>query len=278
MAAISYYPGCSSHGTGIEYDASTRKVCAALGLDLQDIEDWNCCGATSAHAMDEKLSLSLGARNLGIAEKMGAEVVVTPCAACFSRLKHAANHVAEHGTPIGLPEVTSTTRVMHILDLLATEDRLDQLEKKAFTELHRLKVVTYYGCLTVRPPDVTGHKNPENPRSMDRILERMGVEVRSWPYKTKCCGTSLAMTRADVVETLCDDISAMARRAEADAIVTACPLCFVNIDTRQTSEDQVPVLYFTEVMALFMDLDGCRRTLKRHQISPVKLLKERGVL
>jgi heterodisulfide reductase subunit B len=276
--AVSFYPGCSSHSTGIEYDVSARSVCGALDIELQEIEDWNCCGATSAHALDEELSLALGARNLSIAESAGPEEVVTPCAACFSRLRYAAAHIREHGTPIGLPDVKGTARVVHLLDLLATPERLDALERKAFNELGGLSAVCYYGCLTVRPPDITRHPDPENPKSMDRLLERMGVEVRSWPYKTRCCGTSLAMTRTDIVVKLCDDIVGMARRAGADAIVTACPLCFVNIDTRQSEDEPLPVLYFTELMALYMDLDGWQRTLRRHKVSPMRLLRSKGVL
>ena len=276
---ISYFPGCSSHGTGVEYEISARKVCEALGIELREIEDWNCCGATSAHALDPELSLSLGARNLGLAEELGLDELVTPCAACFSRLRHAAKHIEEHGTPIGLPEVTGSAKVLHLLDVLATEERLEALGRKIFTELKGLRVVPYYGCLTVRPADVTGAVDPENPTSMDRLLERMGVEVRRWPYKTRCCGTSLAMTRTDVVETLVDGIVAMARRAEAEALVTACPLCFVNLDTRQSGGDEpMPVLYFTELMALYMDLDGCRKTLRRHAISPVRLLRSKGIV
>ncbi len=277
-AAVSYYPGCSGHGTGVEYDVSARKVCAALGIVLAEVEDWNCCGATSAHSLDDELALALGARNLALAEASGAAELVTPCAACYSRLRHAAVHVAEHGTPIGLAEVTGRTRVLHLLDLLATEPRIEALRAKGLTELRSLGAACYYGCLTVRPPGVTGHPDPENPTSMDRLLEAMGVDVVRWPYKTRCCGTSLAMTRTDVVETLCDDIAAMARRAGAEAIVTACPLCFVNLDTRQTGPEPVPVLYFTELMALFMDLDGCRRTLRRHAVSPVKLLRSKGIV
>lgn len=277
-AAVSYYPGCSGHGTGVEYDVSARKVCAALGIELAEVEDWNCCGATSAHSLDDALALALGARNLALAEAQGAEELVTPCAACYSRLRYASAHVAEHGTPIGLPEVKGRARVLHLLDLLATEARVEALRAKAFTELKGLKAACYYGCLTVRPPDITGHPDPENPTTMDRLLEAMGVEVVRWPYKTRCCGTSLAMTRTDIVAALCDDIAAMARRAGAEAIVTACPLCFVNLDTRQTSAEPVPVLYFTELMALFMDVDGCRRTLRRHAVSPVRLLKSKGIV
>ena len=114
---VSYFPGCSGHGTGTEYDRSARQVCQALGLELLELEDWNCCGATSAHATDAQLAVALGARNLGLAEALEPDAVVTPCAACFSRLKHAQHHLLEHGTPLGLPEVKGRVQVLHLLDL-----------------------------------------------------------------------------------------------------------------------------------------------------------------
>ncbi len=275
---VSYYPGCSGHGTGVEYDRSARQVCEALEIELRDIEDWNCCGATSAHATDAALATALCARNLGLAEEQGLDRVVTPCAACFNRLRHAQAHLREHGTPLGLPEVKGRAEVSHLLDLLAQPERLEALEARRFNELHKLKVVAYYGCLITRPPEITGATDPENPTTMDRILERMDIQVLGWPYKTRCCGTSLAMTRSDLVVDLCTELATMAARAGAEAIVTACPLCFVNLDTRQRGEPRTPIFYFTELMALFMDLDGARRTVRKHAISPVALLRSKGVM
>jgi heterodisulfide reductase subunit B len=277
VTSVSYYPGCSGHGTGVEYDASTKMVCKALGIELHEIEDWNCCGATSAHALDSDLSLALGARNLALAEASGLDQVMVPCAACFNRLRHAAVHVEEQGTPLGLPSVEGRTEVVHLLDVLATEDRLEALEARKFNELHALKVVPYYGCLITRPPEVTGAVDPENPTSMDRLLERMSVEVLRWPYKTRCCGTSLSMTRTDLVEKFSTEIVLMAQRAGAEAIVTACPLCFVNLDTRQHVPEPLPIFYITEVMALYMDADGARSLLRRHQVSPTPLLRSKGM-
>jgi heterodisulfide reductase subunit B len=275
---VSYFPGCSGHSTGREYEQSARIVCAALEIQLHEIEDWSCCGATSAHATDEELAVALGARNLCLAEAQGLAHVVTPCAACFSRLKHAQAHIEEHGSPLGLPDVTGSARVVHLLDLLADPGRLLMLERLRSTDLGALAVVPYYGCLITRPPAITGSGSPENPTSMDLILERIGVQVKRWPYKTRCCGSSLAMTRSDLVEKLCTTLVSMAVRAGAEAIVAACPLCFVNLDTRQRGERAVPIFYFTELMALSMGLDGARKTLRMHHVSPVAVLESKGVM
>lgn len=274
---VSYFPGCSGHGTGVEYDTTTRAVCKALGIELREIDDWNCCGATSAHALDNDLSMALGARNLALAEASGQEQLMVPCAACFNRLRHAAVHVEEQGTPLGLPSVQGSAEVVHLLDLFDREERIEALQARKFNDLGKLKVVPYYGCLITRPPEVTGAVDPENPTSMDRLLERMDVEVATWPYKTRCCGTSLSMTRSDLVEQLSSELVRMAQRAGAEAIVTACPLCFVNLDTRQQVAKPLPVLYITEVMALYMDLDGTRSLLKRHQVTPIPLLRSKGM-
>lgn len=268
---LAYFPGCSGHGTGLEYDLSTRRVCEALGVRLEELEDWNCCGASSAHALDAELSAALGERNLTLAEATGASQLVVPCAACYSRLKHAAVELEAEGA------ATVGTEVVHLLELLSEESLLERLAAKKFNELHRLKVAPYYGCLITRPPEVTGAEDAEDPTSMDRILRTMEIEVVSWPYKTRCCGTSLAMTRSDIVERLTAAIVEMAARAGAEAIVTACPLCFVNLDTRQRGSRPLPVFYFTELMALYLDVDGARAIPRRHQVSPVGLLRSKGV-
>ena len=276
--AVSFFPGCSAHGTGVEYAASARSVCAALGIDLLEIPDWSCCGSTSAHALDHDLGLALAARNLAIAEKAGLEELVTPCPACFARLRGAAAQIASDGPPTSSPEVRGTVRVAHLLDLIAAPPRLAALETRVGVDLGSLRVVPYYGCLAVRPPALTGCSDPENPTTMDTILGRVGADVASWPWKTRCCGSSLALTRTEIVTELTTEIVAMARRAGADIIVTACPLCFVNLDTRQSAKPRLPVMYFTELLAIAMGLEGSRRSMKRHLISPERVLADRGLL
>jgi heterodisulfide reductase subunit B len=253
-------------------------VCDALGIELREIDDWNCCGATSAHAIDEELAKALGVRNLIQAEKVGLSKIVVPCAACFNRLRHASVRLDAEGPPQGFDGFESSAEVIHLLELLSSEARLEQLEARRFNELHQLKVVCYYGCLIVRPPEVTGAKDPENPTSMDTIMARMGISVVSWPYKTRCCGSSMSMTRTETAERLCTELADMAVRAGADAIVTACPLCFVNLDTRQRRSAPLPIFYFTELMAIFMDLAGAKAMVRRHQVSPVPLLREKGIM
>lgn len=276
---VSYFPGCSCHGTGIEYDLSSRDVCAALGVELAELEDWNCCGTSSAHAVEARLSIALCARNFRLARDQGQETVVTPCAACFSRLKHAAVHIRDHGAPEGMPDLVEAPEVLHLLDVLTLPEVLEAMESwPGRRPLSGLKAVCYYGCLTVRPPGVTGAPCPENPTTMDRLLTLMGAEVLAWPSKTECCGSSLSLTRSDLVVSAVTGIAEMAARAGAEVMVTACPLCFVNVDTRQAGPRPVPVMYFTELMAFYLGLPAARRTLWRHQVSPTSALRARGVV
>lgn len=290
--AVSYYPGCSAQGTGIEYDRSARAVCKALGIDLHELEDWSCCGASSAHAVDDFLGLALPARNLAIAESAGLDLVV-PCAACFHRLRGAAHRIAESGgsVPAGVPAFEGRVSVRHLLDYLTSEPHMSTLMAAKKRSLGDLAVVPYYGCLTVRPAEVTGAADAEDPDSLDRLLRALGADVRRWPYKTRCCGAGLTLPHAAVVATLSGDILAMARRAGAEAIVVACSLCFMNLDRQRGARSRsglagraasaasakMPIFYFTELIGLALGLPGSRSWLRRHLVDPRAALAARGL-
>ena len=276
-----YFPGCSLHSTAKEYGKSTNAVCKALGIELQEIPDWNCCGATSAHSLNHELSVALPARNLGLAEKMGLDVVA-PCAACYNRMKSAEQTMRSDGAlrekinAILTHPYNGGVFVLPLVQVIADlgEEILTAAIKKP---LEGLKVACYYGCLMVRPPKVLGFDDAEDPQSLDDIIKTLGAEPVEWHYKTECCGGSLSLTRADLVEKLTFDILSRAKDAGADVVATACPLCQANLDMRQEAAAKefgkqldLPILYFTELMAIAMDLPGARNTLKSHMI-PAKL-------
>jgi heterodisulfide reductase subunit B len=228
---ISYYPGCSLHGTAREYDDSIRGVLKILDIRLQELEDWTCCGASSAHCTDEELAIELAARNLAIAEKSDQELLV-PCVACYSRFKAVEKEVREHSKKVYFP-YQGNVPIRYALDFFCDEAILEQVKKKRVKPLSGLKVVCYYGCLTVRPPKVTGIREYENPQHMDRLMKLLGAESIPWSYKTDCCGASLMITRTDIVRKLSDRLLSTAKEAEADCLVTGCPMCQANLDTRQ---------------------------------------------
>lgn len=283
MKAYSYYPGCTAHGTAVEYEETIRTVCSLLGVELHELDDWNCCGASSAHAVAPELATTLSERNLTLADRSGLPLLV-PCSACFNRLKHARAHRVEAGRPASVPG--GGVDILFMLDLAASQEHLERIRDAVTRTLEGLSVVPYYGCLSVRPPRVTDSSDHENPKEMDRVLEALGAEVLEWPYKTLCCGGSLAIGRPDLVTGLCGRIAAMARRVGADALVTACPLCFMNLDSRQPGQDRagsiyrdgpLPVFYFTELIALAIGDTAVRRHFKRHIVPTEGVLKGIGV-
>jgi len=271
---LSYFPGCSLHSTASEYDASTRGVYEALDIGLRELEDWNCCGSTSAHSINAELAMLLPRRNLEIAEKAGLDVMM-PCAACYGRSKAAEALLKESADS----SYTGRIRISHILDVLAEDEVLAKLREKVTKPLEGLRAVCYYGCLTARPPQVTGAADYENPESMDRLVELAGATALPWSYKTDCCGASLTLTRADVVVRLVDRLLTMAGEAGAECVVVACSMCHANLDARQKEaaaqfgrDYEMPIFYISELLGLAMGLPSASRWWKRHLVDPSGLL------
>jgi len=286
-----YYPGCSLHSTAKEYDWSTREVSKALGIELIEIPDWICCGATPAHISMHLLSLALPVKDLLQAKKMGSYEVATCCAACFSRLKIANQFMRDDPTHrVKVDEIVGEkyrgeVRVRHFLDILHNVFGLKNLSERVTKKIEGLTAACYYGCLLTRPPDITGFDDLEEPKTMDNVLRTIGVETVDWPYKTECCGASFSLTKTDIVLKLSGDILQMAQDAGAEVIVVACPLCQSNLDLRQPMINKkfkkkfaIPVLYFTQLMGLSLGIDPMKLGLKKHIVSPLPLLKEKGIV
>ncbi|MDD5475453.1 MAG: CoB--CoM heterodisulfide reductase iron-sulfur subunit B family protein [Syntrophales bacterium] len=279
---VSYYPGCSLHATGKEYDLSVKAVCKALDIELQEVDDWSCCGASSAHMTNFKLSVALSARNLIAAEKDPGDVMV-PCAACFNRFKSAQHHLRSDETlkkeveGIVGGQFDDTVVVRNPIDIYYNEIGVDTLREKVKKKLTGLKPVSYYGCLLLRPPGVCEFDNYENPVLMDKLMDSLGAEPLNWACKTDCCGGSLTLGKTEIVVRLVDKLMFMAREAGANCLVTACPVCFANLDTRADKSRGLPAFYFTEIMALAMGLEGPETWFKLHNVDPRPLLKSLGL-
>jgi heterodisulfide reductase subunit B len=282
---VSFFPGCSLEGTAREYGESIDAVSAFLGIKLEELPDWTCCGASAAHCINEFLSVSLPARNLLLAEKLNQDLV-TPCAACFSRLKSAEKALIKGSqqTDAATP-FRGKINVLHLLEFFSRDDLVEVIKAQVKKPLSRLKVVSYYGCLIVRPPQVTNAKDWEDPHALDNLISLMGGESIFWPYKTECCGGSLLLTNVDIVRKLIGRILDMARETEADCIVTACPLCQANLDTRQEEIGKakgvnynLPIFYFTELLGLSFSLKGPQKWFRRHLVDPRALLKAKKLI
>jgi heterodisulfide reductase subunit B len=281
---VSYYPGCSLHGMASEYDESIRSVCETLDVGLAELSDWNCCGASSAHFFDEELAVRLPARNMMIAERAGLDVLV-PCAACFQRLKAADKELKQDPAEWIDEPYQGASEIYHVNDFLEQPSLIEAIRRSVKKPLSGLSGVAYYGCLSQRPPRITDSPSPENPLSMDRLLEAIGMEVRPWSYKTDCCGASLTLTRTDVVLKLSGDLFEAAREAGAECLVTDCPMCQSNLDTREAQiekqrgrEFNLPVFYVTELIALAFGDQRSARWWKKHFVDPRPLLASKGLL
>jgi heterodisulfide reductase subunit B len=271
---IGYYPGCSLESTAREYGLSFRAVAAKVGIELIEIPDWNCCGASAAHAVDPFLAVALPARNLMIAGDMGLDVTA-PCAACFLRLMEAKKRMGEDvSLRKEIEEVLGrqyrgSTNVYHPLTVFSQREVKKKIRRAVVNRLKGLRVVCYYGCYLVRPPAITHLDDPENPTLMDELIGMTGAEVLDWSWKVDCCGGGHALLRPELVEPLVNEIVEGARKAGAHGIVTACPLCQSNLETRQKGPNSLPVFYFTELLGLAMGLNKeAEGWWKKHLITP----------
>jgi len=272
-----------------EYDRSARLVCERLGISLVEVEDWNCCGATAAHSLDHELALGLGARNLSIVHRMGRDAVTTPCAGCFSRLKTAAHELAHPGSLARSLEERLDTDfsrlpgVTHLLQLLMEARGPRGLAQPVVKPLKGLRVAAYYGCLLTRPRHVVQFDDPEQPSSMDGLLRALGAETVKWSHKAECCGGSFAASEPGIVVDLGGQVLEAACRAGAEAVAVACPMCQVNLDSRQdeirkerVDVHSLPVIYFTQLMGLAYGYPPRELGLRRLLVTPFPLLKGKG--
>lgn len=281
-AKYAYYPGCSLHSTGSEYDVSFRAVCKKLGIAIEEIKGWICCGTSPAHSSSKLLSLALPFENLCLVEEMGMTDVVAPCASCFARLKTAVFEADEDAKLAGQisealdKPLPRNIRVLSPLEFFYGREGLDAA---ATRDLSGLKVACYYGCLLTRPSKIMQFDECEYPMAMDELLGSMGITTLDWSYKTECCGGALAMTRTDVVLKLTHDILEEAKAVGANAIAVACPLCHVNLDTRQEEVEReygvkygLPIFYFTQLMALALGMPSDQLGLQKHFVNSDELL------
>ena len=275
---LGLYPGCSLKGSSREYTESLRAVSEVCGIDLVEIEDWNCCGATAAHNISKQLSLALPARILSLAEKQGMKEIVVPCAACYSRLTVTKHELAENP---GLTEVIMKENQLEysgkveVLNIIQMLDKYitSNLEGRITTHFDH-KVACYYGCLLVRPHEILKFDREEDPQSMDELMLKAGATPIDWAFKTECCGAGLSVSRTSSVARLSGQIIKDAADRGAEAVIVACPMCHSNLDMRREAINtylgekiEIPVLYVTQALGLALGLDRKALGLQRHFVS-----------
>lgn len=284
---LGYYPGCSLEGISKEYDESMRALFAHLEITVEDVPEWICCGTVAAPSLSRLLGLATPLWNVAQAEKAGYDKLIAPCSACLYHFKHATQVVEENPAlrseveaVIELP-LSSPPPTVHPLQLLSDDSFEARIRASVRRDLSGLKAVCYYGCHISRPARVMQFDDPENPESMDRLLQWAGIQTLSWSRKVDCCGAHFSMIRPDLVVDMCQRLFKSAMEAGAEAIVVACPMCHANLDTRQDAIAQklgralhMPVLYFSQVLGYAFGLPEARLGLKRHLVDPLPLMLE----
>ena len=277
-----YFPGCSLESTGIEFHMSAKAVTKALGINLIEIPDWNCCGASSAHTRGHWVSLALPARNMAIAEAAHLDVAI-PCAACYARSKQVEVEVTKsEETKAKIEEIigrpyTGESKARNLTDILYRDLGVDKIAEKVVRPLEGLKVLPYYGCLMTRPPELACD-DVEDPISLDEIMKALGAEVLQWGFKTECCGGSLTACRPKVGLDMTQKILDAAIKSGADCIVTACPMCHSNLDMRQAQlakQDHnyhMPVFFITEIIGIALGMKQKDLGVDRHFIATEEVM------
>lgn len=286
MRRYAYFPGCSSsEGTAVAYGESIRAIAAPIGMELAELEDWNCCGATPYYSTNELESLCVGARNLALAEKTGLEMV-TPCSACYSILNRVNSQLRGHAkvkaevdeclAAAGL-EYKGTVKVRHLFEAIYTDIGVEAIKSKVVKPLSGLKVAPYYGCQMVRPE--AGFDNQENPRSFERLLTALGAAPVPFALKARCCGGSLVISELDLTTGLIHKLLESAASGGAQCIATVCPLCFTILDAYQDMANakfktsyNLPVFFFTQLIGLALGIGPKALGLQKGVVSAEKVL------
>jgi heterodisulfide reductase subunit B len=285
-----YYPGCTLETTALEYNKSTQATMQALGAELMEIEDWNCCGAAAAEATSHLLSMVLAARNLALAERMdgGADLLI-PCSGCYLNLRKVEDHVKrEQGLFEKINEALKEEeleykgklKVRHLLDVLSRDFNPESIKPLVKKQMSGLKVAPYYGCQALRPyPDFD---DPQEPRTMEPVIQALGAEVHPWDVGSKCCGAALMNTKKDVALELTGGILRAAKGA--DCIVTVCPMCQLNLEAYQKPISQkqgedlsISILYLPQLMGLAFGLPEKDLKLNLNLAMTKPLKEELGV-
>ena len=285
--AVGFFPGCALDSTSVEYGRSVRATAAALDIELIEPSDWQCCGATPAPATDPVMAVGMPMRGVAGVERLGLDTVTSPCSKCFARLKSAERADRRGGDTSRQAraeagyDYNGTVKVEHFLDTLVERAGLDEIAARVTRPLSDLKVACYYGCLITRPAALTGAEHPEYPRRMDDLVRALGAEPLDWSHKTACCGGALGVSQTHLAHEMSRTVLEKARAADADAVVTMCPMCHLNLDARQPElglDGVLPILHGTQLAAFAFGLDGKAVGLDKNVVDPRPLLADKGLL
>ncbi|WP_028484698.1 CoB--CoM heterodisulfide reductase iron-sulfur subunit B family protein [Thioalkalivibrio sp. ALE17] len=303
MAKVAYYPGCALEGSGGPYDRSTRVLVKALGLEMENLRDWNCCGAMEVKNVHPMLQTYLSARNMAIAsEQMGMDTVMAPCNGCYHNLKKAEyetatsedamNTVQDLARKSDDPVYSGDVRTLHLLEWLMEELGPEGIKQKMTKSLNGIKVANYYGCMYTRPRQIfpekdngPGSDSSYQPHFMDDLLGAAGAVNVEYPLKTSCCGGAHTLSDSDTSTQLVLNLLQSAEDSGAEVIATECPTCHSGLEMHQVRAEtefgiktDVKVLYFTQLLGLAMGLSPRKLGIHENVSDSIALLKEKGVI
>ncbi|NLW12608.1 MAG: disulfide reductase [Clostridiaceae bacterium] len=258
-----YYPGCTLKTKAKELDIHARSAAEALGIKLEELTDWQCCGAVYPMAKDEIATRLSSVRALAASRDNGRDLL-TLCSACHHVIKRVNNDMQtdeEIRTKVNnymSPETEyhGETKVVHYLEMLRDTIGFDTIRQRAVKPLTGKKIGAYYGCLLLRPNKVMAFDNPENPTVLEDFIRALGAEPVIYPYRNECCGGYISLENNELSAKKCDQITVSALENKADMLITACPLCMYNLDANTNSEHKtkLPIVYFTELLAQVLDI------------------------
>jgi len=272
---FSYFPGCSLATTATESNRSMMEAARILGLNLIELEDWNCCGSSSAQTMCKNLSLGMAARNLSLAPP--GRPLVAMCPRCLHYLRSAQQCLtADPETRTALEEkwgrpIPTDLEIIHFMEVLVRYG-LDRLKANARRSLKGLRFVPYYGCTLARPPRLAKEKYFQG--EMENILTALGAEPVPDALMHRCCGSFLSATDPEIVTPLVQEILASAKAAKADCLVTACAMCQLNLEIRNTNGAKIPIFHFSEILALALGAEDYEKWFVRHLVDPRPLIQK----
>lgn len=287
---VSYFPGCTLNTKGKGFDRSVREALAVLGVELEELPDWNCCGASFPLLVDNLLDLAGPTRILVGASAQG-EKLATACTTCYNVLKRTnrvlrldqekrdrLNYFLE-------ADYQGQVEVLDVLQILRDNVGFEKVKGEVKKDLAGLKVACYYGCMVLRPPAEVAYDDPENPCALDDLMASLGAEPVLWGGKVECCGNYLVAIKPEVAMEMSYRVISSAYRSGAEVIATNCPLCQFNLDrwqkelvVKRGGFRPLPVLYFTQLLAVALGLDPTRYDLEKHYVDPQPLLKARGLM
>ncbi len=279
---VSYFPGCTLNTTGKGFDNAVRASMAAVGLELVELPEWNCCGATFPLIVDNMLELAAPAHVLVAAREAGnGPLLTTACTTCYNvlrRTNHFIRHHPDERERIEAfieAEYSGEVEVKDILHLLRDQVGFEAVREKVQRPLTGLKVACYYGCMVLRPPAEVAYDDPDHPHTLDDLMAALGATPVDFPHKNECCGAYLAVKDAGVTRQMVYTILKSAQTAGAEAVVTNCPLCQFNLDKQQAemqklhaSYQPIPVFYFSQLMGLALGLESGDYGWERHYVNP----------